>query len=255
MSKSEKKHKNSYHTPIAKHSKVGSKLLPPLAQLPQMQSCSWMEQRLPEMLWAVLIAGCLEREHALTCFRSAANHILQMPEEQKIHDVTHSGLSALSDDAFDGFCRALLLHDDVAHILSAMLLYLKLPGREKWERHLSSPASDSVPILMQSVGKCLFHQSQEATDCRWVRLLCTMAAGRMRMPREIAEPIVNYPNQGDQRRIRPSIRASEIQLDMLANRKYEWSEKFWLENLEHTSCLELPDDGANYTPSASDHKR
>lgn len=62
----------------------------------------------------------------------------------------------------------------------------------------------------------------------------------MRMPREIAEPIVNYPKQGDQRKVRPSIRASEIQLDTLANRKYEWSEKFWLENLEHTPCLELP---------------
>lgn len=217
----------------------GSKLLPPLAQIP-MTSFSWVECRLPELLWAVLLVGCLEREKALMCFRSVGNHILLLPDSQKIHDVTLSGLAIVEDNVFDGFCHALFLNDDVRNILNIMLFYPNLPGRNKWERYLSVPSSNPIPFLMHSVGKCLFHQTQEATDCRWIRLLCAIAANKIHLPLEILEPIVNYPNQGDQRKIRPSIRAAEIGLDYLVKRENKWPEEFWKENLKYTPCIEIP---------------
>jgi len=39
---------------VDQHKRVGSKLLPPLAQIPNMTTSSWADHHLPEMLWAAL---------------------------------------------------------------------------------------------------------------------------------------------------------------------------------------------------------
>ena len=54
---------------IDQHKHVGSKLVPPLAQIPKMATSSWADDHMPEMLWAVLLAGVLERRHYLNVLR------------------------------------------------------------------------------------------------------------------------------------------------------------------------------------------
>lgn len=54
------------------HQRVGSKLIPPLAQMPKMTTSSWVDYHMPEMLWAVLLAGTMERRHYLNCLRRIA---------------------------------------------------------------------------------------------------------------------------------------------------------------------------------------
>ncbi len=95
---------------------------------------------------------------------------------------------------------------------------------------------------MRSVGKVLWHQSQEATDCRWVRLLAMIMAGRMKLPNEeITKELLYYPDFGDQKKVRPSIRASEISFSSVPDDtdSKAWAEVFWSECWRKTPCLAL----------------
>jgi len=55
-------------TGLKDHNEYKKKLTPPLAQIPKMQHSSWVNDKPPEMLWAVLIIGNIKREDALNFF-------------------------------------------------------------------------------------------------------------------------------------------------------------------------------------------
>ncbi|MDP2226241.1 MAG: DUF5677 domain-containing protein, partial [Moraxellaceae bacterium] len=75
------------------------------------------------------------------------------------------------------------------------------------------------------------------TDVRWVSLLYPIALGRMRMPGDILEGIAKYPNHGDQRSVRPSIRAMEMSVTAMSpDGGPAWNEEFWKECLDKTHC-------------------
>jgi len=50
-------------TSLEKHTRAESKLMPPLAQLPNMNLSSWRDNRLPEMIWAGLLFSTLPRNN------------------------------------------------------------------------------------------------------------------------------------------------------------------------------------------------
>jgi len=54
------------------HKRIGTKLIPPLGQIPMAKPTSWLDHHMPEMLWAVLLAGTLNRIQYLECFREIA---------------------------------------------------------------------------------------------------------------------------------------------------------------------------------------
>ncbi|MCL8054530.1 hypothetical protein M8833_34880, partial [Pseudomonas aeruginosa] len=87
----------------------------------------------------------------------------------------------------------------------------------------------------QAVQKTFDHQSQEATDVRWVSILFKIALGEMLFPAGFEEhllEIVEYPNRGDMRSVRPSIRAMEMTFSHLG--QSSWSESFWTDMLQQT---------------------
>jgi Family of unknown function (DUF5677) len=111
---------------------------------------------------------------------------------------------------------------------------------------------------MKGVATCFDHQSQEATDIRWLKL-CYFAVvcDRLRIgldearAREIIEEFRLYPDYGDQRKVRPSIRALESGLRMVQEGSgvpsevppslervvpKAWSEEFWRECFRATPC-------------------
>ena len=81
-------------------------LVPPLLQIPNVHEISWINDRLPEMLWGALLVAQLPRDSALSIFRCVAEHIHSQPEGERIGDVTHSGLAALPPDELEGLLNA-----------------------------------------------------------------------------------------------------------------------------------------------------
>ena len=59
-------HSDSYlFTPLRKHRLSRKRLKPPLGEVENLQASSWYVERVPEILWAVLIAGAVAREKRL----------------------------------------------------------------------------------------------------------------------------------------------------------------------------------------------
>lgn len=104
--------------------------------------------------------------------------------------------------------------------------------------------------------KCLDHQSQEATDLRWVVVMNHFANQKLVLAHENAserfEQCVKYPNEGDQKSVRPFIRSTEIALrNMWAQEKSKHkqedsktspqiSEAIWAELHLKTPCIQIP---------------
>jgi len=211
-----------------------------------MRSTDWAGERLPEMLWAAMIGAAFGRDIALDRFRRVAKVIdrrCHADESRKLilREVTFSGLASWADDEFAEFAEAAV--GDTPEIFSALLQFDELPGKERWTT-LIPKTSPSFDLLKVAVGQTLWHQSQEATDCRWMRVLAALLSGSLLYPREAEElvtEILEYPNYGDQRGVRPHIRATEGSFDGLRALEQggkwsssSWSPEFWKQAFELT---------------------
>lgn len=243
--KRQKKSQQKNYSKISAHKRQGKKLIPPLVHNFDLTNASWKDDRLPEMLWAILLVTHLPREDALNVFRKVAKYIEDLPDDDKFDDVTHTGLSKLPSERLDDVLAIITDQQEQKEVLASLLLLDELPGQEAWAKALNvDRISDDWNPLMESVWHTLGHQTQESTDCRWLKVLCWMMAGRMQIAfenpedsRQRVNEILYYPDYGDPSEVRASIRANEI--GPLSSHQSGWAAKFWSECLAKTSCFPI----------------
>ncbi len=229
---------------LAQHRQEGKKLLPPFARLQRLAFTSWMNDRLPEMLWGALLVGNLSRPHALDLFRRAVKTLQSQRGKNDPLDVTLTALATMDEKVANEFLNAVAGDPDATAILSGLLLFKALPGRERWARAVrGDTARVGWDAVARAVALCLDHQSQEATDVRWVRWVSQVVAGRMMFAAGMEDHVrelVEYPNVGDMRNVRPSIRAAESTMDAAAQIRGDprspWVDSFWSECMASTPC-------------------
>ena len=192
------------------------------------------------MLWAALLVISLPREDALSVFGQIAEYIYSLPEDKKFGDITHTGLSKLPSERLDEVLSIILAREEQKQVLTPLLLLDELPSREAWVKVLGvDRAEDDWEPLMIAVARTLDHQSQESTDCRWLRVICAITGDKLLLrDQEAIKRILGYPNHGDIREVRPTIRSTEIVLCENAER-LAWAGKFWDECLAKTPCYSL----------------
>ena len=250
---------------IDQHKRVGSKLVPPLAQIPKMTTSSWLDHHMPEMLWAVLLAGVLDRPHYLNVMRKVAVRCRswfareddegieeQAPDPETGLDfsivVDQTKLAEVSDEEFHNFITIPLAHPLGYAALRPILLIDDLPGIERWKRDVGvEPTKDDWNTLALAIARVLDHQSEASTDIRWFKVIIAIISGRMRFPPSFAERLEEFrlfPDKGDMRSVRPSIRSME----MMLRRSHPaiWIGKFWGQALRETRCID-PSEGQGYT--------
>jgi len=226
-------------TPLSGHSHIGKQLLPPFAKLEgRISFSSWSNERMPEMLWAVIIRAINDQKFALSHFRKILNFIGSHVRHKELSDITHTGIAKLDEGLRNELISCITSHPTVSESLSILRLFNALPAYESWTVQVSKEKPD-LDLLMTAVGQNLWHQSQEATDCRWLRLMAQIAAGKLHMPPKMLEDLAGYPNIGDQRSVRPSIRAAESAQNPLELPDTTWSDSFWRETWLNTPCLLL----------------
>ena len=236
---------------IASHKKDGSKLIAPFNQIPNTNDMSWMNERLPCMVWAGLLINGISRDRAIEVFRTIGLHVgnLFCEIEERVCNLPRVGLyglSTLENDLQEKFFEVLFSEDGVIDALKPLLLIDALPLSAKWEKHLGviegneealwTAMADAVVILID-------HQSQEATDCRWAYMIPIVNSGKAhRQTEEQFREFTEYPFYEDQRKVRPFIRSTEMHFGggMMngdyPNGKREWSKKFWDECKAKTEC-------------------
>jgi len=234
------------YTPLSKHNVLGKSVVPPMGMLKReipLAHADWTGERLPEMLWASLLVAVFGRDVALKRFREVAavvGYAVERDPSKKevLSDVRLSGLASWPASDFEAFAKVVR---PGRAIFAALTTFQSLPARDRW---LSIVDGDGDPNdlepLKHAVAQTLFHQSQEATDCRWARLLPVLCAGQLHFPsEEMIREIVDYPNFGDMRKVRPTIRAHEGVLDALASKgeapsPTTWAADFWVDAFEKT---------------------
>jgi len=244
---SQKQKDSQSQTKLKEHQFIGKKLVPPFAQL-NMTPASWIDDRLPEMLWAELFTVAFPREEALKRFEEIVDIACEVTDTQpqgwREHPlvVTLSGIAKLEETEQLRFMEAIAKDDESKQALVPMLFFDNLPAKKKWESVIKIvPTKEDTHKLVKAVAACFFHQSQEATDCRWVKALYAVKSGYVSFGPNVQETprlILDYPkhNEEQMRRSRPSIRAMEINLD-IRDSKYDWPENFWQECYDKTRCL------------------
>ncbi len=239
MKKRREKGKEIPSTNISQHKRVGSVLKPPFRQLERMAPSSWKDYRMPEMLWSILLIGNMEREEALTIFRKIGKFVAG---KDNLFDVTHTGIASWNQEERVTFITILKeAHPKAQKILQPLVIFTQLPGYEDWEKVLGQPTDEAemMDYLVKGVADTLGHQSQEATDCRWVKILCQVLSGKFHIPHERVAQILGYPDVGDMKVVRPFIRAGEIGMNF-ENEPSKWPEEFWHACLKNTLCAPLP---------------
>ena len=241
--KPKKQKKQSVFTPITKHSRKGKVLIPPMLGIPNVNFSSWVNDRLPEMVWAALLLtnDNIVRNEALDVFRQVGKFVSKNSDNGILPEITITGLSKFPGDKLLELLVSITAKEKQRKALLPLLLFDSLPAKEIWVRALSSENEEiHWEPLAHAVAKTLDHQSQEATDCRWLRVYCMMLGGKLKLPsEELIKEIYYYPNYGDMRKVRPSIRASEGAFNMLEEKHDNWPISFWKECYEKTPCIPL----------------
>ena len=224
---------------LTQHKREGTRFVPPLAQVPSLSPASWLNNRLPELLWGALLLNRFPRETTLEVFRTLGDRVAK---SVSTYDVRLSGIEAALPVSktviIDFLCRS----EGARLALRPLLLFPGLPGREAWHNAIQGePAHDDWQYLAAAVADVLDHQSQAATDLRWVVVLCMVAAGKMQVPPETVKEVALYPYLGDQHTVRPSIRALEISLATVSSGTdmASWPSQFWDYCQRATPCFPL----------------
>lgn len=241
-----KKARTREFTALAEHRREGKQLVPPLVRL-GFNLSSWVNDRLPEMLWGVLLAGHLPRERALAVFRRAVDTLRAQRQNKDPLDVTLSTLARIDEAVANPFMEALAADEDARVALSGLLMFPSLPGRSRWIRAIGG----EVPrvgwsAIARAVAVSLNHQSQEATDVRWARLVAQVLAGKLvfaEKMRERVKQVLMYPSLGEMKSVRPFIRAGEMSLQAVVHERGDpatsWPTEFWSECMASSPCEPL----------------
>ena len=83
-------------TPISGHTRVGKQLLPPFAKMEgKVAFSSWTNERMPEMLWAVIVRAIDGQDFAISQFRRIIYFIGNHERREEFSDLTHTGISKI----------------------------------------------------------------------------------------------------------------------------------------------------------------
>lgn len=238
VSKNKRNKSGKNRTTLREHKKQGKTLKPAFSQLEnklegRLLYSNWTYERLPEMIWAIVIRSAFSQTLALQHFKKIISFINNHPLRDKFEDISITSISELNLDLREQLIKIITSDEHVANALTILRLFPSLPAKETWYKYLPA-AAPNMNLLMSAVGETLFHQTQEATDCRWLRVMALVAANKIHIPRDEIEKLIHYPNMGDQRYVRPMIRSLEMTFTI---ENKNWPTGFWNECWENTPCL------------------
>lgn len=215
-------------------------LHPPFKKIKGIQFTSWANSRLPDQIWIALLMTHLDRTLAIDAFRQVAIASQGSFVSGNDIDITLTGLAKLPIEHFETIMNIIFSADGADIALSPLLLFEDLPGRDRWIRFIK-PHSEisSWEILARTIALTLWHQSEEATDVRWAKVLFKVAAGQLHLQTEEQFlRLAEYPTFGDIRETRPFVRALENGFNPESDytEQNNWASSFWLQCLKRTPC-------------------
>ena len=242
-SKKRKANQNGNRSKISQHKRTGKQLVPPVVHAlgDKLQTASWMNDRLPEMLWAALILASTERNKAFDEFERILNFVAGHERKTELNNLSISGIAALEGELRQEVIRFITDNRETAQALSTLTMFESLPSKDDWEANLSG-FQPSMALLKSAVGSTLYHQSPASTDCRWLWTMGVAAAGQIRINQGLgafADTLSNYPDLEPGAEEGTRVRATEAAIAAFNTPETMWPTAFWQETWEKTPCFML----------------
>jgi hypothetical protein len=211
-------------------------------QMGGVQFSSWVNETLPEMLWAALLLNKLPRSDCIQKFRIMLAVVEQHKGSFDKQALIHSDLAELTDELFDLLFVDLCKENDASKALRPLLLIECLPGRDRWSKYLKPTEDGDGEVLAAAIAASYDHQSVRATDSRWLRVMTENAKGRFLIAENVQgyfEDVLNYPDHKEPGKAAATVRALEMStrghIEGAAPKPF--AEAFWREVWEHSECM------------------
>lgn len=250
-----KKDKNvrARHTPLEQRRRHRKVFKSPFSDIERnIMWSSWKDHHLLNMLWACTLVGNMDRKSYLDIFQKIIDNAAPIAKGSIPANLCHNFLSTIEQSTFDSILSPILNNNDAATIVSAIRSVENIPDCNRWDSLLSNTASPDDPwnILANGIGACFDHQSQQATDVRWLKVYYCWYAGKLPCAPKVYDKFTElekYPNCKNLDETNGLIRATEMAL-----REFEVGEhrpsavkdfpvdEVWTELFEKTECIYPP---------------
>lgn len=237
------------YTKLSQHNFKKGKFISPLNDIPNMKSLNdyetWFYGRLPEYLWIGLILNKLGRKEGLKSIYNIITKLREIAPEMQ-----YPKLSSIL--MLDDMKQTDLFTTINAQVAKGILSPLTLIFTVSEHPVFASAFYDNVSVadrqneLIKAMNPIMGHQTNEATDIRFICLWFNVISGGLKLPKAMIEELAKYPrlnhDSEEMRIIRPMIRSCELSLGAISNFTQEevpnkdFIDKFWRCVSSMTDC-------------------
>lgn len=245
------------HSKLSDHTFKKGKFITPINSLPMMQEFedekSWTYGRMPEYLWIGLLLKYYGREEGLRKSYGIISALHKLAPD--LYTARLSQIIKLDTDIQKRFYDYIVCMG-AKEALAPLTIYLtasRAPVFAECFYCSEQSIDDRCKAIVQTMRDIMDHQSNEATDIRFVALYFNQLSGKVHLLKEQVDLLVAYPasKHSDEimRMARPTVRSLEMMILTFSNTDSEYLKGFWRCVSEMTECniftVEFPEEKRN----------
>lgn len=247
------------HIKLSEHIFKKGKFITPFNNLPMVKEFedekSWAYGRMPEYLWIGLILNHYGRDEGL---RKSYNIISLLHKlAPNLYTARLSEILKLDTDVQEALFEYVVSigAKEVLNPLTVFLTVSKAPTFAKYFYCPNVSASERCETLVFTMSRIADHQSNDATDIRFVVLYFSVLSGKLHLHQSQIDLLRSYPvcDHADEsmRMIRPTVRAAEMTILTFEKVDSLFLKEFWRCVSEMTDCnifvTKFPSENREFT--------
>lgn len=228
------------------HTLVNGKFITPmnLAMGDKLCLVSWAKERLPEYVWMGLILKKYERKEGLYIIKQILDKLFEI--DKNINVPMFSKILNMNQENQIEFYKFILsiTQQKILSPLSVLYTYTEYGIFNNFFCNSEISIKKRLNEITSVLKEGCIQQSDFSTDLRFLVVYYQIMSGYLHPLKELVDDINKYPNlehsDEEMRRIRPSIRSSEMTSNMMdeikQENKYLFSKDFWKKVSTMTDC-------------------
>lgn len=247
------------HSKLSEHTFKKGKFITPMNTLPFMHEFedekSWAYGRMPEYLWIGLILKYYGRDEGLKKSYEIISALHKLAPN--LYTARMSQILKLDIDVQRSLYEYIVCIGAKA-ALAPLTIFLTASKASVFAECFSCPdqsVESRCKMITQTMRDIMDHQSNEATDIRFVALYFTLLSGKIHILKEQVDLLTAYPRNKHtdeiMRMARPTVRSLEMMILTLETVDSTYLKEFWRCISEMTDCsiftIEFPEEKRNIT--------
>jgi hypothetical protein len=244
---------------LSEHTFKKGRFITPLNSLPMMQELedekSWTYGRMPEYIWIGLILKYFGREEGLKKLYYIISKIHNIAPD--LYTVRLSQILKLDTNIQEEIYEY-IISLGVKDAISPLTIFFtdsQAPVFAKYFYSYKQGIEDRCKAIVETMSEVMDHQSNEATDIRFVVLYFNLLSGKMHLLKEQVNLLMSYPVSKHideiMRMARPTVRSLEMMILTFENTDSEYLKNFWRCISEMTDCdifvINFPEENRSIT--------